>query len=291
MITTILSIAVSAVFLGSIYVLLGVGMSLLYGVSQTINLAHGDLMIIGSYLTFVFVSAVGLAPLWLLIIAPILMGIFGVVLYKTGGFSRILIRPSSRTDREFTTMIMTFALAWIFSNLLAAIFTANFQSYPSLDIQIFASSILPFRKLITIVISLSLLGIIWLIIKKTWIGLAIRCVFDDNEASKLMGVNVDIVHFFIFFIAFFTAGTAGTLYSMNFSMTPYLGTEFTIIAIVVAIIGGIGSVKGALVGGFMVALTETLVLFFVSPLLKIAFVYALFVAILLIRPSGLFKNM
>ena len=295
MLTTIQNLLVSAVFLGSIYVLLGLGMSLLYGVSQTINLAHGDLLIVGSYLTFVFVSAVGIVPLWLLIVVPVIMGCFGIVLYKAGGFSRILIRPTTRTDRESTTMIMTFALAWVISNLLAAIFTANFQSYPSSDIPIFANSIIstiiPFRKLITIIVSLALLGIVWIIIKKTWIGLGIRCVFDDNDASRLMGINVNIVHFSTFFIAFFTAGAAGVLYSMNFSMTPYLGTEFTIIAIVVAIIGGIGSVKGAFIGGFIVALTETLVLFFVAPLLKIAFVYALFVAILLIRPSGLFKKM
>ncbi len=291
MLTTVLNLAVSGIFLGSIYVLIGVGLSLLYGVSQTINLSHGDFMIVGAYLTFIFVSALGIAPLWLLIIVPILMGIFGMALYKIGGFSRILMRPISRTDREYTTLIMTFALAWIASNALAVIFTANPQTFPGPESLVFSSTIIPFRKLLTIVLSLSSLGIIWLIIKRTWVGLSIKCVFDDNDAAKLMGINVDTVHFVIFFIAFFTAGLGGTLYSFNFVMSPYQGVEFTMIAIVVTIIGGIGSVKGALIAGFIVALAEVLVMFFTAPLLKIAFVYALFVTILLIRPSGLFKNM
>lgn len=291
MLTIVLNLAISGIFLGSIYVLVGVGLSLLYGVSQTVNLAHGDFMLVGAYLTFVFVSILGVAPLWMLIIVPIIMGILGMGLYKVGGFSRILNRSITRTDREYTTLIMTFALAWIVSNLLAAIFTANRQTFPGPENQFIFSNIIPFRKLLTIILSLSSLGIIWLIIKKTWIGLGIRCVFDDNEASKLMGINVDIVHFTIFFLAFFTAGLGGTLYSYNFAMSPYTGIEFTIIAIVVTIIGGIGSVKGVLLAGFIVALGEVLVMFFAAPLLKIAFVYALFIAILLIRPSGLIKNM
>jgi len=291
MLTTVLNLVISGIFLGSIYILIGVGLSLLYGVSQTINLAHGDFMIVGAYFTFVFISALGIEPLWLLIIVPILMGILGMVLYKIGGFSRILNRSISKTDREYTTLIMTFALAWITSNLLAAIFTANRQTFPSPDIQFIFSNIIPFRKLLTIVLSLSSLGIIWLIIKKTWIGLAIRCVFDDNEVAQLMGVNVDIVHFTIFFLAFFTAGLGGTLYSYNFVMGPYMGVEFTMIAVVVTIIGGIGSVKGTLLGGFIIALAEVFVMFFTAPLLKIAFVYALFIAILLIKPSGLIKHM
>jgi branched-chain amino acid transport system permease protein len=289
--TVVINLLTSAVFLASIYMLVGVGLSLLYGVSQTINLAHGDLMIVGAYITFFFVSRLGLAPLWLLLIAPVFMGILGVILYKIAGFSNIVNRPISRTDREYTTMIMTFALAWIFSNLLAAIFTANPQSYPTPDIQLITNSFIPFRKLLSIVLSFSMLGAIWLIIKKSWIGLGIRCVFDDNEASKLMGVNVNIVHFSIYFLAFFTAGLGGALYSMNFSISPYMGTELTMIAIVVTIIGGIGSVKGALVGGIIVGVAEVLVLFFAAPLLKISLVYALFVIILLFKPSGLFKNM
>lgn len=291
MLTTVINLAVSAVFLASMYILIGVGLSLLYGVSQTINLAQGDFMIVGAYLTFLFVSALGLTPLWLLIIVPFLMGLLGLVLYKVAGFSPLINRSIPRTDREFTTLIMTFALAWIASNALALIFTANTQTFPGPDVQYMFSNIIPFKKLLTIALSMLSIGIIWLIIRKTWIGLGIRCVFDDNEASKIMGINAEKVHFTIFFMAFFTAGLGGTLYSYNYPITPYLGVELTMIAFVVAIIGGVGSVKGALFGGLIVATVEVLVTFFTAPLLKIAFVYALFIVILLIRPSGLIKNM
>ncbi len=291
MLTTILNLFVSGIFLASMYILLGVGLSLLYGVSQTINLAHGDFMLVGAYITFVFVSLLGIGPLWLLIVVPVIMGFLGMFLYKTIGFSQIINRPISRGNREFTTLIMTFALAWIVSNLLAAIFTANPQTFPFLEVRYMFSNIIPFKRLLTIVLSLASVSIIWTIIKKTWVGLGIRCVFDDNEASKLMGINPEKIHFTIFFMAFFTAGLGGVLYSYNYPVSPYKGVELTMIAFVVTIIGGIGSVKGAVIGGLIVAFVEVFVVFFTAPLLKIAFVYFLFIAILLIRPSGLVKNM
>lgn len=291
MLTVVINLAVSVVFLASIYVLIGVGLSLLYGVSQTISLAHGDFMIVGAYLVFLFVSGLGLTPLWMLILVPLIMGALGLVIYRIGGFSSLLNRSISRSDREFTTLIMTFALAWIVSNALAAIFTANPQTFPGPDLQYMFNNLIPFKKLLTIVLSMSSVGIIWLIIKKTWIGLGIRCVFDDNEASRIMGINSNKVHFTVFFLAFFTAGLGGSLYSFNYPITPYRGTELTIIAFVVTIIGGVGSVKGVLLGALIVALVEVLVTFFAAPLLKVAFVYLLFIIILLIRPSGLVKNM
>lgn len=292
MLTTLVNLLVSGLFLASIYMLVGLGMSLLYGVSEVINLAQGDLLILGAYLTFVLVSATGLRPLWLLAFVPLVIAFLGLILYKAYGFSSILNRPTSREDREFTTMIMTFALAWIIPNLLASIFTANQQSFPSPAGSLILGNVrVPFRKLVSILVALPLVGAIWFTIKKTWIGLHIRCVFDDNEAAKLMGINVDRIHFVIFFLAFFSAGLGGTLYSINFAISPYLGTELTILGFVVTIIGGIGSVKGALVGGMIVGLSESFIMFLVSPLLKIAFVYSLFIVILLIRPSGLFKRM
>ncbi len=291
MLITVLNLTVSGVFLASIYIMIAIGLSLLYGVSQTINLAHGDFMLVGAYLTFIFVSSLGVMPLWMLILVPIIMGFLGIALYKAAGFSQILNRSVSRTDREFMTLIMTFALAWIASNLLAAIFTPNTQTFPFQGIQYSFSNIIPFKRMLTIILSMLSVATIWLIIRKTWIGLGIRCVFDDNEASKLMGINVDKIHFTIFFMAFFTAGLGGTLYSYNYPITPYIGVELTMIAFVVAIIGGIGSVKGVLFGGLIVAFVEVLVTYFTAPLLKIAFVYFLFIAILLIKPSGLVKNM
>ena len=292
MLTTALDLAIGGIFLSSLYVLVAVGMSLLYGVSQTINLAHGDFMIVGAYLAFVLITAVGLAPPWILILVPLLMGVLGLVLYRAGGFSRILTRPISRGDREFTTMIMTFALAWVTSNLLAGVFTANVQAYPALAGQlIIGDLVVPIRKLMTILMAWPLVGILGFMVKTTRIGLSIRCVFDDSEASRLMGIDVNRVHAIIFFLALLTVGLGGALFSMNFAFSPYLGTEFTILGIVVTIIGGIGSIKGALVGGVIVGLSESFIMFFISPLLKIAFIYTLFIAILLVRPVGLFRSM
>jgi branched-chain amino acid transport system permease protein len=292
MLNTAFELATGGIFLSSLYVLVAVGMSLLYGVSQTINLAHGDFMIIGAYIAFVLVAAFGAIPLWLLLVVPLLVGTLGVVLYRVGGFSRVLTRPISRGDREFTTMIMTFALAWVASNLLAWIFTANVQAYPAPTGELALGNLaIPIRKLMAVALAWPLLGAIAIMLKTTRIGLSIRCVFDDSDASKLMGIDVSRVHSIIFFLAFLTVGLGGALFSLNFAFNPYMGTELTILGIVVTIIGGIGSIKGALVGGLIVGLSESFVMFFISPLLKIAFIYTLFIAILLVRPAGLFRSM
>ena len=287
----IINLLGSAIFLASIYILISVGMSLLYGVSQTINLAHGDFMIVGSYITFLFVSTLHFSPFWMILLSSISLGLLGVFLYKIAGFSSIMKRDISRTDREYMTMIITFALSWVVTNVLALIFTTNPQTYPLPNVELVTNTFIPFKKLLSIVIAVVVIGVILYLIRKTWLGLAIRCVFDDYDASKIMGINVDAVHFVVFFLAFFSAGVAGSLYSMNYAINPYMGTELTMIAIVVTIIGGIGSIKGAILGAIIVAVVETLVSFFVTPLLKIALVYALFVVVLLFRPSGLFKGM
>ena len=292
MITTALDLIVSGLFLGSIYSLVAVGMSLLYGVSQMINLAHGDFMIAGSYITFVFVTSLGLSPLYVMAATACIMGAIGVVLYKFVGFSSILEKPLARGEREFITLLLTFAFIWVLTNLLAWIFTANFKTYPSLPGSIMIGDLtLPVRKLITILTTIPLVIAIWLVVKKTWYGLGIRCVFDDDTAARLMGIKTSRVHMFIFFISFLMAGVGGALYSMNYPITPYLGMEYTMMAFVATILGGVGSIKGALLGGMIVGLVESISMFFLAPLLKIAVVYSLLIAVLLIKPSGLFKTM
>ncbi|MEM2878892.1 MAG: branched-chain amino acid ABC transporter permease [Candidatus Hadarchaeales archaeon] len=292
MIGTILDLIISGIFLGSLYTMVAVGMSLLYGVSQTINLAHGDFMIAGSYFAFVLVSSMNLSPFLTIITSGCILGLIGVILYKFVGFSRLLKKPVHRSEREFITLLLTFALIWVLTNLIAWIFTANFRTYPPPTGSIVIGDItLPIRKLVPIIVTTPLTVVIWYMVKKTWFGLGIRCVFDDNEAAKLMGIRNQRVHLFIFLISFLLAGVGGALYSMNYPITPYLGVEYTMMAFVATIIGGVGSIKGALVGGMTVGLVESISMFFIAPLLKIAVVYSMLIIVLLIRPAGLFKSM
>lgn len=292
MIGTILDLIISGIFLGSLYTMVAVGMSLLYGVSQTINLAHGDYMIAGGYFAFVFVSSLNLSPFLTILTSGCILGLIGIVLYRFVGFSSILKKPMQRSEREFITLLLTFAMIWVLTNLIAWIFTANFRTYPSPAGSILIGDLtLPVRKLVPMIVAIPLTIALWYMVKKTWFGLGIRCTFDDNEAAKLMGVRSQRVHLFIFFISFLFAGIGGALYSMNFPITPYLGMEYTMMAFVATIIGGVGSIKGALLGGMSVGLVESISMFFIAPLLKIAIVYSMLIIVLLIRPAGLFKSM
>lgn len=282
---------ISGIFIGSIYSLLTVGLSTLYGVGTTVNLAHGDFMILGAYITFFLYAYNNVSPLLSLIIIPLLMAGLGALLYKKVGFSNIATRSMERGEKEFLTLLLTFAFIWIVSNAIAFAFTPNYQSYTYLQQALVIAGIrVPLSKLVTIIISFSVIVGLWLIIKKTWFGMGIRCVYDDWVASKLMGINVDKVYLFVFMIAFATAGVAGTLYSMNYILTPYLGINFTMVAFVATIVGGIGSIRGALVGGMSIGLLESFAMSFLSPLLRISVIFTLFILVLLTKPKGLFRG-
>lgn len=285
------SLIISGIFIGSIYSLVAVGLSILFGVGTTVNLAHGDFMILGAYITFFLYTSTNVSPLLALIIIPLLMAGLGALLYKKVGFSNIATRPMERGEKEFLTLLLTFAFIWIVSNAIAFAFTPNYQSYTYLQQALVIAGIrVPLSKLVTIIISFSVIVGLWLIIKKTWFGMGIRCVYDDWVASKLMGINVDKVYLFVFMIAFATAGVAGTLYSMNYILTPYLGVNFTMVAFVATILGGIGSIRGALVGGISIGLLESFAMSFLSPLLRISVIFTLFILVLLTKPKGLFRG-
>jgi len=291
MLDAVINLLFNSLFLGSIYALVGSSLTLLYGVASTCNLAEGDLMIVGSYLTYFLFVALGIIPLISILVVPLLLGILGLALYRVGGFSTVLRKDTTRMNKELSMAILTFALTLIIDNIIAKIFTTNYKTFSYFTDII---EIMGFRfmlnKLFTIIISLIFIAFLLVILKRTWFGLGIRCVLNDELAAGVVGIEIDKVYLFTFFISFAIAGMAGSLFSMNFYISPYLGGELTMIAFVIVILGGSGSIRGALLGGMIFAFLETIITFFLSPLIRIGIIYLVLILFLLVKPKGLFKG-
>jgi len=291
MIETTINLVLSGLFLGSLYALLSVGMSILFGVSATINLAHGDVMMIGGYITFLFYTLLGVDPLLSPILTLCILGFLATVIYYGGGFSKILMKPIPRAGKEFTTLILTFALGLIFCNFIADLFTPNYQTYAYLTTNLELGEIkLGLPKLFTMLISFFTVGGLWFLLRKTWFGLGVRCVLDDAVSAQLIGVNISKVHLFSYVVGLVTAGIAGNLFSMNYYIHPYMGVEYTMVAFVATILGGIGSVRGAVVGGLIIGLLESFLIYITCPLVRIAVIYSILLITLFIRPKGIFRG-
>ena len=139
-------------------------------------------------------------------------------------------------------------------------------------------------------ISFFLVGGLWFLIRKTWFGLGMRCVLDDPISAQLMGVNISKVHLFVYIVGLTTAGIAGNLFSMNYYINPYIGLEYTMIAFVATILGGVGSIRGAVVGGLIIGLMESFLIYLTCPLVRIAIIYSILIIILFTRPRGIFRG-
>lgn len=291
MIEVLWGLIFSGLFLGSLYALLGVGMTFLFGVSSVINMAHGDMLMIGAYITGLMFNYLGIDPLISIILVACILGGFGAALYYAGGFANLLKRALPRANKELVTLILTFALTMICTNFIAGILTANPETYPyPLPTIEFGKIIIPLNKLYVILTSFSVIGGLWFVIKKTWFGIGIRCVLNDDVPARLVGVNIDRVYLSTFIVGIATAGIAGTLYSMSYRYNPYMGMTYTMAAFVAIIFGGVGSIRGALVGGLIVGMLESFITYFTAPLLKIAINYLLMIFVLLVKPKGLFKG-
>ena len=274
----------SGLLTGGLYVQIGIGLSLIFGVMRIINFAHGELMVIGMYLTYALFTFFGIDPfLSVVIVAPALF-LFG------GALERIFIQPVLRAKEE-NQILLTVGLSLILSNGLLLLFGANYRSVTtsysgsvfylgpiSLSVPMSISFIL------TLVMTLSL----YLFLMKTCTGMAIRATAEDREAAMLIGIDAKRMGFLAFGIGTALVGTAGSLLDPVYYISPGVGGPFTLKAFVVTVLGGMGSITGAMVGGLLLGVAESLGAVYISTGYKDAIGLLLFLGVLLVRPSGLF---
>jgi branched-subunit amino acid ABC-type transport system permease component len=284
-----ISILFNGVFVGSIYSLLAVSLTISYGVAKTVNLALGELMLLGAYLTYWLCALLGVPPLFSLIIVPILLMGLALMLFL-GGFSTVLNRRTHRKTKESMTLLLTFGVSLIISNGIAGFYTPDPKGYSYLTATIeFIGVKIMLNKALTIILSFTLIMVLLLITKRTWSGKALKYVLDNEPLAELVGVNLKKVYLLCFLMAFAIAGISGVLFSLVYVMTPYMGTVFTMTSFVIIIFGGIGSIKGAVVVGMLLGIATSFITYFTSPLLDIPIIFSILIITLMFKPEGLFK--
>ena len=280
----IISPIVMGILLGGLYSLIALGLSMVFGVMRLINLAHGDLVVLGSYLSFTLLTRFGIDPIVSLVFTvPVMFGL--------GFFIQHFLMRKAAIISDEAPLIIAFGIALIIQNSIQIITDPQSRgittaySMASFSLGTFE---FPFIYLLNFIVALIIMLVFSIFLNKTYLGRAITAASQDRKAAQLMGINTKTIYGFAFAIAMISAAIAGAFLGMTFPFRPTSGTQFLIIAFGAVIIGGLGSLFGTFLGGLILGLVQTLSGYFFGSAAQMIFVYSAIILVLAIRPKGLF---
>ena len=272
--------------LGSIYALVALGYSMVYGIVQLINFAHGDIIMVGGYMVYLAMATAGL-PIWLALPFSILVCALAGLIIQRVAYRRLLVHNAARISLLITALGVSIFL----QNLFMLLFTPDPKTMPTLfgarpvD---FGGITLTSDTLINIVVSVLLMVGLQLLVRKTKIGKAMQATSEDTGAAKLMGINTNSVVAFTFAIGSALAAVGSMLYFTTYpTIVPTSGAMPGLKAFVAAVFGGIGSIPGAMLGGYVLGVVESLTKAYISTTITDAVVFAILILVLLVKPTGL----
>jgi branched-chain amino acid transport system permease protein len=286
MIVTILDVVIGGLLLGGIYALIATGFSLQYGVARVLNIAHGEFIMLGAFATWSLYTMLGINPLVSLAICSPIISIVGFILQRTL-FTRLRTSSASAAAFEGSSMLACFGLLFIIQNLAILGWGADIKGYSYLAFGVnLGGAIFGANRLVTLAFAVVIGSVFYIFLARTRLGKAIRAAAQNPAAAGLMGVNINHVLAICFGLGALMAGFAGGLLSMCYPIQPTMGLEYTIIAIIVVVLGGLGSIPGSFIGGFILGLIGSIVTYF-EPGLSLPAYYFIFVLLLLVRPTGI----
>lgn len=275
---------VNGLSIGSIYALIALGYTMVYGIIKLINFAHGDIYMLGAYVGFISIAQLHLGFFPALLLAMVVCGVLGVII------ERIAYKPLRNATR-IAALITAIGVSYFLEYSTQKIMGPGVKTYPSvLSNQTFHVFGIQnqMQQIYILAITIILMLALQFIVRKTKIGRSMRAVSVDADAAKLMGINVDATISYTFAIGSALAGAGGVLVGMYYNtINPLMGMVPGIKAFVAAVFGGIGIIPGAMFGGFFIGIVEALVTAYGSSLYKDAVVYAILILILIIKPAGL----
>lgn len=280
-----LQVIVSGLLLGGVYAVFSVGLSLVFGVVRVINFAHGDLMMLGMYLTFYLYQIYKIDPYFaaIIIVAPALY-LAGVLVQRS------IVQPLLKAS-ALMQIFATFGLSIILQNSALMAFTADYRtvltsySSASFDVGVVSISV---PRLVAFGFAVFLLVALYVILRFTLIGKAMRAVAENRLVAQLMGVRVNRLYLFAFGLGSALTGAAGALLLPFTYVFPTIGGTYTLVAFVVVVLGGMGNMAGAFLGGLAIGLVESFSGTYISPEIKELTYYIIFILMLLVRPQGFF---
>lgn len=281
-----LSYMINGISLGSIYAIIALGYTMVYGIARMLNFAHGDIIMVGGFAIFTIVSTMGLPPFLGILVAVAVCTVLGVTI------ERVAYRPL-RGASSLAVLITAIGVSYLLQNMALLIFGSNARQFTSVvtlpnlklaDGALTISSV----TIVTIISCIVIMAALTSFINKTKIGQAMLAVSEDNGAATLMGIDVNRTIAITFAIGSALAAIAGALLCSTYpSLTPYTGSMPGIKAFVAAVFGGIGSIPGALIGGILLGVIENLSKAYISSQLSDAIVFSVLIIVLLVRPTGI----
>lgn len=281
------SYLINGISLGSVYAIIALGYTMVYGIAKMLNFAHGDIIMVGAFTVFTIVSTLGMSPLLGIVISIAACTALGMLI------ERVAYKPLRNAASPLAVLITAIGVSYLLQNLALLIFGANAKSFTSvvpfsgiklLDGQLNISG----ETIVTILACIVIMVGLTIFIKKTKAGQAMLAVSEDKGAAQLMGINVNGTIALTFAIGSALAAVAGVLLCSAYpSITPYTGSMPGIKAFVAAVFGGIGSIPGAMIGGILLGIIEIFGKAYISSQMADAIVFAVLIVVLLVKPTGI----
>jgi branched-chain amino acid transport system permease protein len=279
-----MNILITGLITGSMLALLAISFSLIFGVARIVNIAHTAFYMVAAYCIFSLSGKIGFNPVMGMLIAVVVVTVFGLLAYK------FLIDPIR--EHEAAVLIATIALAMIFQEAIMLTYTGDYRTVSALiegyfivtGVKVF------YQQMLTFGVVLALLVVLWFLLMKTKLGLAIRSTAEDREVANLMGMNESRLAMITMGISVALAGFTGAVLAPLTVLSPFMWMEPLIIMMAVVVLGGLGSIKGSFVAAYILGFTEALVVFMIpkGAFLKGSVALTIMILVLLLRPEGLF---
>ncbi len=280
----LIQLLVSGLLMGGVYALISIGLTLIFGVMRIVNFAHGEFLMIAMFACFWIVQLTGLSPYLAVPFVVLLLFLFGALTY-------ILIIRRTIGSPMVVQIFATVGLGLFMQNAALVLWSGDYrtiQSPAASAVLRFSGIQVNFSLLIAFLVAIAITLLLFGFMAWTYFGRAIRATVQDRTAAQLMGINIDKVFLLTFALGSALVGIAGALLAPNYPIFPSVGTNFGLASFVVVVLGGMGSMTGALFGGLLIGLAQTLSGFFIDPGLETAVYFALFILVLVFRPTGLF---
>jgi branched-chain amino acid transport system permease protein len=272
------------------YALVAIGLNLQYGLMRVMNIAHGEFLMVGAYLAWWAFVALGISPLVLLPAVFLVLFVVGLVVYRVC-FSRLARRAPSVEVFEARSLLAGFGLMFVVQNAAFLAWGADLRGFEYLAQPVDVAGVrLGANRLVVFAFALAISAALLAVLRFTLLGKAVRAMMQSPAGAQLVGIDTGVLHPVVFGAGLALAGVAGALLSMVYEISPSMGEPYTVTALIVITLGGLGSATGSLVGGLLLGLVETFGMHLTNPSLKMLLAYGVFVAVLLLRPRGLFAR-
>ena len=285
-----LELIASGLITGGVYALVGLGLNLQYGLMRILNIAHGEFLMVGAFLTWMATASFGVSPLLMVPVSFVVLMAVGMAVHRLT-FRRLAATSPNLDIFEARGLMVAFGLMFLVQNFADAVWGGDLRGYDYLTEPVhIGGSQFAANKLLLLALSLSFsIGLV-VLLRLTLLGKGVRALMQSPTGAQLVGIDTTRLHPLMFGVGLGLSGVAGSLLSMAYTVSPSMGEPYTVTALIVITLGGFGNMGGALAGGLALGVIEALGMHFTNPSLKALLSYAVFIGVLLWKPNGLFNK-